>query len=223
LERSIPWRWEVRGRTLIVRFDTPFRTLGWAPMGGGFSCVRVVANHQVSEDDRGATEAPLPYLRRTIRHLAIDPRGVVAMMTGANVGRAVYAYAGRGSLVAGVWCTAGCTNALRVGDRATFGSAAPGTINLIVALNEPFEDGALAEAVQITTEARVLAVQGAKVLSKRSGKPATGTGTDCLVVAAPVGRAAHRYCGKHTVAGEVIGRAVLASCARALARAARNR
>lgn len=193
-------------------------------MGGGFSRARVVANHQVSDDDRGATEAPLWYLRRTIRDLAIDPRGVVAMMTGANVGRAAYAFAGRGSLLAGAWCTAGCSNALRVGDRATFGSAAaPGTINLIVALNEPFEDGALAEAVQIGTEARVVAVQGAKVTSKRSGKPATGTGTDCLVVAAPVGKAAHRYCGKHTVAGELIGRAVLASCARALAREARKR
>jgi hypothetical protein len=42
------------------------------------------------------------------------------------------------------------------------------------------------------------------------------------VVAAPYGQAAHRYCGKHTVAGELIGRAVLASCARALARGARN-
>jgi adenosylcobinamide amidohydrolase len=192
-------------------------------MGGGFSRARVVANHQVSGDDRGATEAPLRYLRRTLRHLAIDPRGVVAMMTGADVGRAAYAVAGRGSLVAGAWCTAGCTNALRVGDRATFKQATPGTINVIVALNEPFEDGALAEAVQITTEARVVAVQGAKVASKRSGKPATGTGTDCLVVAAPTGKVAHRYCGKHTVAGELIGRAVLASCARALAREARNR
>jgi adenosylcobinamide amidohydrolase len=192
-------------------------------MGGGFSRARVVANHQVSDDDRGATAAPLWYLRRTIRDLAIDPRSVVAMMTGANVARATYAFAGRGSLLAGAWCTAGCSNALRVGDRATFGAAAPGTINLIVALNEPFEDGALAEAVQISTEARVVAVQGARVTSKRSGKPATGTGTDCLVVAAPVGKAAHRYCGKHTVAGELIGRAVLASCARALAREARKR
>jgi adenosylcobinamide kinase/adenosylcobinamide-phosphate guanylyltransferase len=192
-------------------------------MGGGFSRARVVANHQVSDDDRGATEAPLRYLRRTIHHLGIDSRHVVAMMTGANVGRAAYAFAGRGSLVAGAWCTAGCTNALRVGDRATFGLAAPGTINLIVAVNEPFDDSALAEAVQISTEARVVAVQGAKVTSKISGKPATGTGTDCLVVAAPYGQTAHRYCGKHTVAGELIGRAVLASCARALARGARNR
>ena len=192
-------------------------------MGGGFSRARVVANHQVSDDDPRATEAPLWYLRRTIRDLAIDPRGVVAMMTGANVGRAAYAFAGRGSLLAGAWCTAGCTNALRVGDRATFAAAAPGTINLIVALNESFEDGALAEAVQISTEARVVAVQGAKVTSKRSGKPATGTGTDCLVVAAPFGKAAHRYCGKHTVAGELIGRAVLASCARALARESTKR
>ena len=76
----------------------------------------------------------------------------------------------------------------------------------------------MAEAIQIATEARVLAVQQAGILSKRSRKPATGTGTDCIVVAAPIGRPAHRYCGKHTLAGELIGRAVLKSCTTALAR-----
>jgi adenosylcobinamide amidohydrolase len=203
---------------MIVRFDDPFRTLGWAPFGGGYRRVSVVANHQVQEFDCAAAEAPREYLRRLLRDLEIDPRTAVAMMTGANIRRACYSSARRGPLMVGAWCTAGCSNALRVGDRATFTEARPGTINLLVALNEPLEDAALAEAIQIATEARVLAVQGANVISTRSGQPATGTGTDCIVVAAPISGQQHRYCGKHTLAGELIGRTALASCTRALAK-----
>ena len=180
--------------------------------------MRAVVNHQVTEDDRRATEAPGPYLRRVVRELGFDPRTVAGMMTGAKVRRAVYSTVARGALRAGAWCTAGCSNALRVGDRATFTETLPGTINLIAALNQPLEESAMVEAIQIATEARVLAVQQARVVSKRSGQPATGTGTDCIVIAAPIGRPAHRYCGKHTLAGELIGRAVLKSCAMALAR-----
>jgi adenosylcobinamide amidohydrolase len=179
--------------------------------------VRAVINHQVAEDDRQACEAPRPYLRAVVRELGLDPRATVAMMTGAKVRRAAYATLGRGSLRVAAWCTAGCSNALRVGDRATFAQATPGTINLIVALDQPMEPSAMVEAIQIATEARVLAVQQAGIVSKRSGRPATGTGTDCIVIAAPIGTPAHRYCGKHTLAGELIGRAVLKSCTTALA------
>ena len=218
MNRATPWEWEIRERTLVVRFDAPFRTLGWAPLGGGFSRVRAVINHQVSENDRPATEAPARYLRGIARDLGLDSRAVAAMMTGAKVRRAAYSMAARGLLRVGTWCTAGCSNALRVGDRATFTKVLPGTINVIVALNQPMEPAAMVEAIQIATEARILAVQQARVISKRSGKPATGTGTDCIVVASPLGTPAHRYCGKHTLAGELIGRSVLKSCTIALAR-----
>ena len=83
------------------------------------------------------------------------------MMTGAKVGNAAYVCARRGALAVAAWCTAGCSNALRAGDRATVADTRPGTINLIVAINEPLRDAALAEAIQIATEARVLAVQQA--------------------------------------------------------------
>ena len=218
MNRATSWDWEIRERNLIVRFVVPVRTLGWAPLGAGLSRLRVLVNHQVAEDDRRATEAPEPYLRNTIRELGLDPRTTGAMMTGAKVRSAAYSTMARGSLRAGAWCTAGCSNALRVGDRGTFSDASPSTINLIVALNQPMRRCAMAEAIQIATEARVIAVQEARIMSTESGKPATGTGTDCIVVAAPIGTPAHRYCGKHTVAGELIGRTVLKSCMTALVR-----
>ena len=98
----------------------------------------------------------------------------------------------------------------------------PGTINIVVMANRPLTSAAMVEAVQIAAEARTLAVLEAGIKSVRSGAPATGTGTDCIAIAAPAraasrGVRAERYCGKHTLLGELIGRAVLESCARAIA------
>jgi adenosylcobinamide amidohydrolase len=120
------------------------------------------------------------------------------------------------------WCTAGCSNALRVGDRATAGRAEAGTINIAVAINQPVNVAVLAEALQLAVEARVLAVQETGLMSVRSGLPATGTGTDCIVIAAPERSENKRgeiaYTGKHTALGELIGRVVLKSCTIALNR-----
>jgi adenosylcobinamide amidohydrolase len=204
-----------------VRFPALYRTLGWAPLGGGYARTRLISNHQVDKNDRRATEAPRAFLRRQIRALESDAdsaAGAVAMMTGAQVGNAAYVCVRRGALAVAAWCTAGCSNALRAGDRATVADTRPGTINLIVAISQPLGDAALAEAIQIATEARVLAVQQAGIISTRSGLPATGTGTDCIVIAAPAGPRAHPWCGKHTLLGELIARAALKSCADALAR-----
>ena len=113
--------------------------------------------------------------------------------------------------------------ALRVGDRASVNSTRAGTVNLIVVVNRSLTGAAMVEAVQIAAEARVLAVLEAGIKSVRSGAPATGTGTDCIAIAAPLratlrGMRAERYCGKHTLLGELIGRAVLDACARAIRR-----
>ncbi|MHB8383096.1 MAG: adenosylcobinamide amidohydrolase [Candidatus Binataceae bacterium] len=218
MNRPVPWRWRITARTLIVRFPMPYRTLGWAPLGGGYGSTRVVSNHQVEKVDRHATEFPRAFLRCRIEELEPDARGAVAMMTGARVENAAYVCGRRGALAVAAWCTAGCSNALRAGDRATVADTRPGTINLIVAISQPLAAAAMVEAIQIATEARVLAVQQAGIISTRSGLPATGTGTDCIVVASPPGARPYPWCGKHTLLGEMIARATLKSCARALAR-----
>ena len=55
-----------------------------------------------------------------------------------------------------------------------------------------------------------------------SGRPATGTGTDCIVVAAPVtvmeSRGRGCFAGKHTAIGAAIGSAVSGAVARGVAR-----
>jgi adenosylcobinamide amidohydrolase len=220
---AAPWTWRIRERTLIVAPPAPYRVIGWAPLGGGMTRANAIMNHQIALNDRAATEAPGPYLRRLASRFGLDPRRTVAMMTGADITRAGFATIRRDGFAASAWCSAGCSNALRVGDRATVATTAVGTINLIVAIGRPLTDAAMAEALQIAVEARVAAVIDAGVASARSGAPATGTGTDCVAIAAPeiaTGKRAGAivYCGKHTLAGEMIGRAALRACATALMR-----
>jgi adenosylcobinamide amidohydrolase len=233
------WTWSIRERTLAVFLPEPWLVLGWAPLGGGFKRADLILNHQIEMGDRAATEAPQAHLKRVVRALQRDPRLAVAMMTGAKIASAGYALLAANGLKVGAWCSAGCANALRVGDSATIGVARgtategramralkPGTINIILAINQPLTRAAMAEALQIAVEARVAAIHDAGVTSVRSGAIATGTGTDCVVVAAPMSAAGANsivYCGKHTLPAELIGRAVIRSCATAIARAEPSR
>lgn len=192
-------------------------------MGGGLSLARVIVNHQIALDDRTSAESPRSCLAQVVRSLGFRPADVVAMMTGAKVELGSYVNMRRRDLCVSAWCTAGCSNALRVGDRATACRAGAGTINIAVAINQPVNVAVLAEALQLAVEARVLAVQQTGLTSARSGLPATGTGTDCIVIAAPETAANKQrriiaYAGKHTELGEMIGRAVLKSCTIALRR-----
>jgi len=217
---QLPWDWRLCTRTLVIELPARYRVLGWAPMGGGLSRARVILNHQIAFDDRTSAESPGSCLAQVARSLGFRPSDTVAMMTGASVERGACASKRRQGLSVSAWCTAGCSNALRVGDRATACRAEAGTINLAVAINQPLSVAALAEALQLAVEARVLAVQQIGLMSVRSRLPATGTGTDCIVIAAPESSANKggeiAYTGKHTELGELIGRVVLKSCAIAL-------
>jgi adenosylcobinamide amidohydrolase len=218
-----PWRWWVGVRTLWIVPHQACRVLSWAPLGGGIRIAGLLANHQVAIDEREAMRAPRAYLARVVRAAGHDPRRTVALMTGAEVSRASYALAARSGVIAGAWSTAGFSNALRVGDRATVPSIHAGTVNIVVVVNRQLTRAAMVEAIQIAAEARTLAVLEAGIRSVRADAPATGTGTDCIAIAAPAraasrGVRAERYCGKHTLLGELIGRAVLESCVRAIRR-----
>ena len=112
--------------------------------------------------------------------------------------------------------TVGLGNALRAGDPP--GPAGRiGTINLLCHVDVPLTDEALLEAMSIATEARTASVLEAAVPSLRSGLPATGTGTDCIVMATPLAGRREPYAGKHTRIGHVVGAAVAQAVRRAVA------
>jgi adenosylcobinamide amidohydrolase len=213
--RGSPWDWKISERSLIIRLAEPHRVLSWALLGGGQRRADTIINHQFMLDNQDAAEHPRRYLAQLAKRLRLNPRTVVAMMTGADVRKTGYAIARSGDWAVGAWCTAGCSNALRIGDPAT-ARMAPGTINLAVVINQHLSNAAMAEALAMATEARVAAIQEAGIASTRTKRPATGTGTDCIVVASSSRGRAQQYCGKHTLLGELIGKAALRSCTRAL-------
>jgi adenosylcobinamide amidohydrolase len=212
------WQWWIEQRSIIIRLPETWQVLSWAPLGGGWMHARVIVNHQVAIADRAATEAPARYLAGLIGRLGFKAASAVAMMTGVSIRKVSYVTVRRRDLVVAAWCTAGCSNALRIGDTATVNNTRPGTINIVVAINQRLSAAAMAETLAMATEARVAAMQDAGVSSTRTQRPATGTGTDCIAVASPIRGRAHTYCGKHTLIGELIGKAVLRSCANALRR-----
>lgn len=148
----------------------------------------------------------------------------VCLLTSRDIGAHVAASATIDGERVDAVATVGLGNAERVGMRMST-SYAPGTINIAVATSSPLSDGALLEAMSVATEARTLALLDAELATP--GGAATGTGTDCVVVAAASGGGSSgggssggassgaapsrgaAHAGKHTAIGEAIGRATL--------------
>jgi adenosylcobinamide amidohydrolase len=104
--------------------------------------------------------------------------------------------------------TVGLANALRVGDLPRLPEPV-GTINLFCQVSRPLSKEAFLEALSLASEARTTALLESGVLSAESGLPATGTGTDCIVIAAPLSGETLCYAGKHTLAGHLLGASAL--------------
>lgn len=101
--------------------------------------------------------------------------------------------------------TVGLSNGERVGERQS-NPPRMGTINTLLHVDQPLSSGALTELVAIIAMARTTAILDSGV--RRNGVAITGTGTDCIVVAAPQSETSVRYAGMHTAVGEAAGAAV---------------
>ena len=107
--------------------------------------------------------------------------------------------------------TVGLGNALRVGDAIDSVDRSRkkvGTINIGCWVNQTLSESAMYEALSLMAEAKAVAVSDLRIRSLMSGESATGTGTDCKVLASAIGGTMHRYAGKHTAVGSAIGSAV---------------
>jgi len=200
---SLPWTATVRERTLVVSLPLPYRVLSWAPLAGGLVEAQTIINHQVRTDEYVAHE-PEVFLQALVQRLNLKA-SVVGLMTGVKMERLVRRIGYYSPFTSECFATVGLSNALAVGDPATYEENL-GTINLILVINRPLTAAALVEAAAIATEAKVRALYTAGVKSTVSEALATGTGTDCVVIACPPGEPAHRYCGKHTQLGTLLGR-----------------
>lgn len=200
-------------RFLVARLPGPHEVLSWAVVGGGRRRAEVVAWHRVVNRELGPDTDPRALLRERLADAGIPD--AVGLLTSASLAGYTDVERECDGVAARCVATVGLGNALRAGDPPGIGStlaaaARVGTINLLVRVSAPMTEEALAEALALAAEARTLAVLETGVRSLRSGLPATGTGTDCIVVAAPAVSGGERlaYAGKHTAVGYGVGAAV---------------
>lgn len=199
-----------KDRWLIVTFAEPHIALSWAVQGGGRITTQTIAWYQVKPHELRPPVNAREFLKcRLVENAMPD---AVGMLTGADLDAYADVQKKDKDLTSRCIATVGMGNALRVGD-PSHDEVRIGTINLLCAVSVPLSYEARVEALSIAVEARTAAVLGAEITSPETGRPATGTGTDCVVIAAPcpelqaVGEPAS-YAGKHTTLGYLIGKSV---------------
>lgn len=179
-----------------------YRMISTGVLGGGLGPREWVLNAQVPAGY--ARTDPAEHLRDLARGLGLTGPGI-GLLTAAHVPALVQRE------------DQGAYAAATVGLRVPTWAAAPpgrldpelaGTINIVVAVPVPLTDAALVNAVATATEAKVQAVLEA-------GFAGTGTATDAVCVAAPVGHdhggPEEEFAGPRSVWGARIARAVHAA------------
>jgi adenosylcobinamide amidohydrolase len=199
-----------------ITFNTPCPVLSSAVLNGGWTTADAVLNLKVPkhpENPHGALAPPEETLARYC-----DQNGwkgvTVGMMTAASMNSLRLARERFGRIEITALVTSGLSNPMRAGDPAhprivDDTAFKPGTINTVIATSSPMTAAAMVEAVMIAAEAKAAALQASGVRSRVSQAIATGTGTDAIALACGAGSPRIRYCGKHTLFGEVLARLVI--------------
>ncbi|MCV6601980.1 MAG: adenosylcobinamide amidohydrolase [Cohaesibacter sp.] len=194
LDLAQPW--------LSVSFSKPLTILSWALNRPGF----VVADHLVWRQVRNADLPPDLDVECWLdgELASIGCQNAVAMLTSRSIDHYVVRTSVVETVKATCIATVGLSNGERVGHRIDRSRQDWGTINLAVVLNQALTEAAFLEVMSIATQARTVAICDASIDSVAG--PITGTGTDCIAIAASSG--ACQYAGLHTALGEAIGRSV---------------
>ncbi|MDO8884709.1 MAG: adenosylcobinamide amidohydrolase [Pseudotabrizicola sp.] len=201
---------DLRPSWLVADLGAPRRVLSFAPYRSGFA----TAQHVVWREVRDADLTPdLNVEDWFARDLAAHGHpGAVGLLTSRDVSRFVRTDAEVEGAHVACLATVGLGNAEAVGSRRAVNgvgwSTQYGTINILVQIDAGLSEAAQIEALTIATQARTAAVLACG-LALPDGRRATGTGTDCIAIAADPGTVA--FAGLHTALGEAIGRAVLAA------------
>ena len=189
--------------------------LSWAVCGGGLGLTRAVAWRYVELGELSPSVEPQALLAASLQKHGLER--AVGMMTARSLSTFDCVEKQRDGIAARAVATVGLGNALAVGDAP--GPMRVGTINVLVQLSHALDEAGLCRgALGRHRGAHRGGRSTARVPSRRSRELATGTGTDCIVVAAPERGAPVRWVGKHTVAGSLIGAAVREAVGRGVRR-----
>ncbi len=178
------------------------RVLSWSLTRPGFVTAQRILWREVRNADLPEDLDVLAWFRGELA--ARGAEDAVAMLTSRDLDAFETAEVEVEGVTATCLATVGLSNAERIGTRMDRSGKDWGTINIALHLDLGLSDAALLEVMSIVTQARTAAVMEAG--HHLPTGLATGTGTDCIAVAAPAGDAP--FAGLHTPQGEAAGRAV---------------
>lgn len=187
-----------------IEFDlgAEMQVLSWAVNLPGLVTARRILWREVRNSDLPCNLDVMDWFTGELSARGGDD--AVALLTSRDVRCYCETTAEAEGVSAHVVATVGLSNAERVGRRMDYSSRDWGTINVALQLSEGLTAAGLIEAMSIAVQARTAAVMDAGFALPNGN--ATGTGTDCVAVAAPEG--ATPYAGLHTAIGEATGKAV---------------
>ena len=200
---------------LTVRFPAPQRAVSWSLNRPGLVDTTDVAWLQVRDADLPADREPAEWFEEKLASVGLAD--AVGMMTARNIASFVHRAVTVEAVEAHCVVTLGLNNGERVGSR--IGQPRryqPGTVNIMCHVSQPLTDAALLEAASLVAQARTVAIVEADYRRAGQTLAVTGTGTDCIVMAAPLGPEAAAFAGMHTAIGEAVGACVLEATTAAL-------
>ncbi len=187
---------------LRLDLDAPHRVLSWTLLHPGFVTAKAIGWREVRNADLTPDLDVAAWLRGELA--ARGTPDDVTFLTSRDVRAVTQCTITEGCATVHAIATVGLSNAEHIGTRLDRSGKDWGTINVAVIIDIPLSDAALIETLSIATQARTVAVMA--VAHHLPTGIATGTGTDCIAVAAPAGDAA--FAGMHTDVGAATGRAV---------------
>lgn len=212
-------------RAAVISLKEKRRVLSTSLLNGGLNQnIEYIFNYDEQENKTKTCKMLAPTHEAHMKIVAEEILGLpinttTGLTTAAQICNAAYNIWDYEDISLSTLVTGGVTkNALRVGDNATlhqkdgepFGFG--GTINIILAINADLSEGTMLQALMTCTEAKTAVLQSLGCCSVVSGKGATGTGTDgVIIIANPSSDIHFTDAGKHFKLGELIGKAVMQS------------
>lgn len=204
---------------LICDLGAEHRVFSWALNMPGFAVAHRVIWRELRNADLPPERDVNPWLRDELA--GINALDAPCFLTSRRIDTFETARITQGQATADCVATVGLSNAERVGtrvDRSTRDwnrdiAAGFGTINIAAKVDQGLSITGLIEALSIVVQARTAAVMDAKIALPTG--IATGTGTDCALIAAPAGATPQDYAGLHTDIGAALGGAVYDAVLRA--------
>lgn len=186
---------------LDIELDAEMPVLSWAINRPGLVLARRILWREVRNADLPVDHDVDAWLAAELA--ARGAEDAVTFLTSRDIRSFTQSTTTVGNVTALAVATVGFSNAERIGHRIDHTGKDWGTVNVALCLDQGLTEAARLEAMSLVVQARTAAIMEAD-LPLPPGR-ATGTGTDCVAVAAPAGEA--RFAGLHTEIGEAVGRA----------------